>query len=332
MPVTIKKKAWTITTLVKRLFDAEKVMGGLFKEAQKLENSGATLKITPKTIGIKIDTVVAEVPLSADTVQLAMQKKLGLTSLLSVRKKIEALIIEAGKAYATKNVEGPVYHSPQDPNVKKQVLHVYKNGNPDSPSYGVSKGPHKVAAIKLCRALTGLGLKEAKDLVEEWIDSSPEVPADPTVMGVDTGNELTGKPLGELLKEKFPEHTGNGHAVPLPDATKLHQPVLGTSPGSVYHTIAMNDDVKIAARIRSNNNVAVRAVIIPHPNSKVAQKAKKALLAAGLEKKPDGGHFSIHLDPDSPLLAKKCVGAILFATGLDLAVSTEIDKLLGAGK
>ena len=41
------------------------------------------------------------------------------------------------------------------------------------------KGGNKIAAIKLCRAATGMGLAEAKEWVEK-LESSPDAPLSPT--------------------------------------------------------------------------------------------------------------------------------------------------------
>jgi len=46
--------------------------------------------------------------------------------------------------------------------------------------------------------------------------------------------------------------------VPLKDATKLLQPVTGTSGGSIYHVNASGLNCTGAARIKSNNEVALR--------------------------------------------------------------------------
>jgi hypothetical protein len=50
-----------------------------------------------------------------------------------------------------------------------------------------------------------------------------------------------------------------GEVIPLRDATKMYQRVRGTSSGSVYVVVALNDAIRIAARVTGGTNLAIRA-------------------------------------------------------------------------
>ena len=120
--------------------------------------------------------------------------------------------------------------------------------------------------------------------------------------------------------------------VPLKEASKLNQPVCGTSGGSIYHVIAIGKDCVVAARIRANNEIAIRAEIIPHHATTEAQKVKSGLLFAGLDKK-NGGHYSLHLDPEDFAMVKRSIGSTIMAMSIPFwGVSTDLNAIQGAGK
>ncbi len=183
---------------------------------------------------------------------------------------------------------------------------------------GMKQG-NKVAAIKAIRALTGCYLKTAKDQYEEW-----EKQYHKTV-------PLTKAPDPDSIDPKDYSAT-DVVAVPLSDANILHQPVFGTSEGSIYHVVALGPDAVVAVRIRKDYHIAVRALCIAHPNSTVGQKIRTGFVNAGLIKKPLG-HFSVHLEPDNFVMARKCVGSLLFAIGGAFpAIIAKVEELVGAGK
>ena len=120
--------------------------------------------------------------------------------------------------------------------------------------------------------------------------------------------------------------------VPLKEAQKLNQPVGGTSGGSIYHVIAIGGTCVVAARIKSNNEIAIRAEITVPANSTDGQKAKSGLRFAGLEQKP-AGHFSLHLDPEDFAMVKRSIGSTLMAMSIPFwGVSTDLHVLQGVGK
>jgi hypothetical protein len=120
--------------------------------------------------------------------------------------------------------------------------------------------------------------------------------------------------------------------VQLKNATKIYQPVFGTGTGSVYHVIAISDAVAIAARVRNDHTIAIRAEILVHSNSTGGKAAKEGLIAAGLDKK-DKGHYSLHLDPQDFNMVKRSIGSTLFASGLEFdAVVSDLKSIQGAGK
>jgi hypothetical protein len=220
--------------------------------------------------------------------------------------------------------------SAKDPAVKVQVMEAVYT----STSYS---GVNKVAGIKLLRTLTGTSLKEAKDLCEVWME---QYDADPTshhydsTTGTHTFNIDDEVAAAEATKAKAaPVYADPVHstAVPLREATQLHQRIKGTDSSSVYHVIAIGRDVIVAARIKNNHNVAIRAEIIPHHASKAAQAAQKGLIFAGLDKK-NGGHYSLHLDAPDFNMVKRSIGSILFATEINFdGVSTSMSAIQGEG-
>jgi hypothetical protein len=319
MAVTIKNKALTITSLLTRLHDAEKLAGHDFlKKAQELEAAGHMLEITPTTFSITTPeaNVLASVSLKIDTVKLAMKGKLGHTSMTTIRIKAKDLVNVAYQKYLDVNLvasvtkKNPKFIDPVE--AKAQVMDLYKNGD-------------KVKPIKKLRELTGLGLKEAKDIVEGWIDMGSYTP-DPDLVAPKPKVVGKGTPVIDT------EADMNAQPVPLKEATKLNQPVCGTSGGSIYHVIALGDSCVVAARIKKNNEIAIRAEVLAHPNSTEGQKVKSGLQFAGLDKK-GGGHWSLHLEPEDFAMVKRSIGSTLMAMSIPFhGVTTDLNPIQGAGK
>jgi hypothetical protein len=162
-----------------------------------------------------------------------------------------------------------------------------------------NKEGNKVSAIKKLRELTGISLKEAKNTVESWIPDSVPV-------------NLQASP------------------VPLKDAQQLNQPVCGTSGGSIYHVIAIGPSCVVAARIRQDNSVALRAEILCKGSK--ALEARSGLKFAGLDQKP-AGHFSLHLEPADFGMVKRTIGSTLMAMSIPFSgVTTDLHPLHGLGK
>jgi hypothetical protein len=181
--------------------------------------------------------------------------------------------------------------------VQSQVMDVYnKEGN-------------KVSAIKKLRELTGISLKEAKNTVESWILCD----------FIDTTTEPDSVPVNLQASP-----------VPLKDAQQLNQPVCGTSGGSIYHVIAIGPSCVVAARIRQDNSVALRAEILCKGSK--ALEARSGLKFAGLDQKP-AGHFSLHLEPADFGMVKRTIGSTLMAMSIPFSgVTTDLHPLHGLGK
>lgn len=93
--------------------------------------------------------------------------------------------------------------------------------------------------------------------------------------------------------------------VQLKDATRLYQPVYGTSAGSIYYAIALNKSVKVAARITSDQ-ISIRA------EGDIAQHLP-AFNSVQLTSKGDyvSGHFAYgHIPPE------RLIGAVLAGCGI----------------
>lgn len=92
-------------------------------------------------------------------------------------------------------------------------------------------------------------------------------------------------------------------AVSLAEATRLYQPVNGSSSGSVYYTAALFKDMKLAARLKGQTlSVRVEGAV---------EKHKHLLIAAGLGLKSD--YASEHFACGNTLLAQRTLGAIISA-------------------
>jgi hypothetical protein len=309
MAVTIKKKKLTITSLVTRLFGAEEVAGHDFlKKAQELEQTGGN--------GAALSTV----PLKSETVTLAMKKKIGHTVKVIIKDKVIDLINVAYQKYLDNNLVAAVTKPKPDPSTYYDaVMQVYH-----------SKGGNmKVAAIKKYRELSGASLKEAKDQVEAWIDLEEAAAGELPIADEPTNTEEV-----KLQQQTvYPvELDLNATPVGLRQAQKLNQPVCGTSGGSIYHVIALGKDCVVAARIKKNNEIAIRAEILAAAGTPEHSKAKSGLEFAGLDLK-SGGHYSLHLDAPDFGMVKRSIGSTLMSMSIPFfGVNTNLHDLQGAGK
>lgn len=315
MAVTIKKKSLTIASLVKRLFDGE-VANDTLKLAKALEAGG--YKLTTESTALKIEndhSVLSEANVKLSAIHKALKGDLTYAGKTMLKGHIEQFVKKA-------------YNLMPDAQEKENLSGIY---DATMMAYHENGGGNKVAAIKTYRTLTGASLKDAKDKVEAWLEAEKEAAgpmpdtgvsydAESEKITITSDNGVNGP--GDPVSKGYADPTAA--AVDLSAATKLHQPVKGTSGGSVYHVIALGADAKVAARIK-NTDVAIR--VLPANN-----KGAAACKVAGLDEK-NGGHWSIHLHPDNKLLVKKCVGAVLFAMGLKwVEMSGDLEAIVGAGK
>jgi hypothetical protein len=114
--------------------------------------------------------------------------------------------------------------------------------------------------------------------------------------------------------------------IDLKAAKALGQKVHGTSTGSVYHTIAISEHVKVAARLYTTGSISIRAEWTDNPTGDL-----KLLAEAGLQMKPSYG--SIHFDAqDVPL--QRVIGAFLLGTGIEWqqVVTKGADLVIGEYK
>lgn len=113
--------------------------------------------------------------------------------------------------------------------------------------------------------------------------------------------------------------------IPLINATTLYQPVNGSSEESVYFAIALHPDIKVAVRIKDNDeatSISIRAEGKPQYHTR--------MLAAGLSS--SNSHYSIHLTTPDKTLARKTVGAVLYGMQCQFdSVTTDLDPIWGQG-
>ena len=94
-------------------------------------------------------------------------------------------------------------------------------------------------------------------------------------------------------------------------ATKLYQPVRGTSSGSRYFMIAIGPDLRVAARWKqapASEGLALRV----EGKGLTNPYTVKLLEQIGLDKKSEV-HMSAHLTVTNDIEARKAIGALLFA-------------------
>jgi hypothetical protein len=97
------------------------------------------------------------------------------------------------------------------------------------------------------------------------------------------------KILAAAAKLPPPMYSGTGNAIALKDATLLNQPVLGSSPGSVYKVIALGERIKMAARLKGTQ-LSVR---VEGPINLVE---KVALAELGFQYHSAGEYMSEHFE------------------------------------
>lgn len=302
MAVTIKKKELTLVSLAKRVLDDAEMVN----LAKAIEAGG--FKLTTEATLIKIEneaTCLAHSPVKLTAIQSCLSGKLSYTGKKVLQEHITAFLKQA-------------YNLMPDAQKKINLAEIY---DATMAAYHKNGGGNKVAAIKVYREETGCSLKEAKDKVEAWIAALESIAADEDIPFETTVGEVAGDLNSAPAVAKVTDTP-----VPLAQASKLMQPVTGTSGGSVYNVIALGEHAKVAVRIKKDNDVAIRVVPL-------TSTGKSACVNAGLDEKGNGTHYSIHLHPDSKALVNKCVGAVLFAMDLDwYGVIGNMSDLVGVGK
>lgn len=111
-------------------------------------------------------------------------------------------------------------------------------------------------------------------------------------------------------------------AVKLRDATKMYQPVYGTSNGSRYFVVGGNDDIRVAAKYKGGS-LSIR---VEGPNW---EKHLSNIQNVGFGKADvSAGYASLHLSVSDDLVAAKALGAVLLGLGVQLDTPLPNVKLI----
>lgn len=198
-------------------------------------------------------------------------------------------------------------------------------------------------ASKICGSLTAVLIElvglyskgKLQPLPSGTLSKLPPLTVSQTPIGTP---ELTAAPVhvpGAPVPIPAPPYNGTDYSpllpsemvkaptIPLVKATRLYQPVDGTSAGSRYYLIAANQNLKVAIRWL-NNVLSVRT------EGALNSNLKGKLTALGFSFK-SSDYSSMHLNCNDKTMAYKAVGAILFASGQNfLTPMPNLTQLYGA--
>ena len=280
-----------------------------------LQDGGWSIKLTAKKISIE-----------KGTVQFTKELPLAVTQAVQANTLLPDQLVELSKAMTTQvtlalqtNVqlgaldpagEQPLF-APVKTTTKDEMVAKVKAKLSKPAAVGVTEaffsanaGLGLIDMIKAYRETFGVGLKEAKDAVEAWVAKnkpSVQVPASQTVVSTHAWPCF---PLDVLQSAK---------TVKLRDATKMYQPVQGTSGGSRYFLVAADTDVRIACRY-NGSGLSIR---IEGPGWKKHQSVIQQNGWTTIS--PDKDYASVHLEVGGDaMLANKTMGAVLMGLGLPL--------------
>lgn len=138
-----------------------------------------------------------------------------------------------------------------------------------------------------------------KEAVAAFIKIHGKAPSLDDVQGIK--DKLFGPP-------KAPTGAAPG-VIKLENATALGQKVAGTSPGSIYHVIALNPRVKLAARLKGEN-LSLRA-----EGAQMTTAERQGLAKLGMDFTASGNYFSTHFELGDVPLAR-VLGAFLMGSGI----------------
>ena len=116
-----------------------------------------------------------------------------------------------------------------------------------------------------------------------------------------------------------PEMIKHATAVPLKDATIMYQPVRGTDASSRYFVVAMNDRVKVAARVMAGK-VSIRA------EGDFTPSEMTGLMHNGLTNH-DGKYLSGHFNFGG-INPSRVIGAVLMGSGISFVTPMPDLKLI----
>jgi ribosomal protein L7/L12 len=315
------------------------------------------LKINPKNVVIESTNgdCLAIANVTMGVLNMAQTGKIGPATKSMIKGEVEAAF---DKAWATipdskkGETKYPYVGDPQHVDVQGAALEWMLGGN-------------KVGAIKAVRAMTGLGLKPAKELVELWWaahEQAAQAKASEMLDDIEAEEAMeaehftpkkkkkkskkktvSGKPYGEtefagLTKKAKAMPKGvyvsddtegvmDNVAVPLGEAKEVFQPVGGTDSTSVYFAIAIGPEVNVGCRVTSAGKISIRA---EGPGCE-KNAVTKQLAAAGLSS-ASAGHWSVHLNVPDESLTKKTIGAILYALSLPFTqIAGDVSPIMGKG-
>jgi len=177
---------------------------------------------------------------------------------------------------------------------------------------GVGADANKIVVIKAIRVATGWSLYEAKQLSDQLFAGVGLPKAIPLIVSetqainvlLAAGVSVQGSPVVVAslgIAKPVPE------VIDLKAAQALGQKVHGTSTGSVYYTIAVGADVKVAARVQGTS-ISLRAEWTGNPQDEL-----KKLAEMGMQMK--SGYASWHFDANT-VPVPRVIGAFLMGAGI----------------
>jgi hypothetical protein len=293
-PVTVKAKA-------------------LLSQGVAFEVSLYNVKATVKGKAVQVNLTYGTTALmkgTADAVVLSQNKKL-------IEEWIGGLYNSQGSPVAPKApVQAPVQTQPIGyrlmllgvthplPHILKLVkaVHTVTGGT-------VAQAKQKVELSMAGGAEVGVELGVYPSLEAANLAAAPIMAAEGHVQLVPVNPPVVAPPQGVVGPGPYSWAKPVDKVIDLKEAKALGQKVHGTSTGSVYHTVAFTDHVKVAARLYKSGSISIRAEWTDNPVGDL-----KLLAEAGLQMKPNYG--SIHFDAqDVPL--PRVIGAFLLGTGIE---------------
>jgi hypothetical protein len=153
--------------------------------------------------------------------------------------------------------------------------------------------------------------KQFQHALDLWQTCSDE---EEDVMPLPKGKELSIQDMNTLKTRK------------LSVATKLYQPVLGSSPNSRYFVVGVNQKFKVAARIK-DHAVSIR---VEGPGLQSAE-TRSYMESLGFENLQSGSYGSVHVNCQGVGQPAKMIGSVLLALSNEWKTGLpDIEKLESA--
>lgn len=282
MAIAVKVDGWTLLNLL----GVEKALVALVKKA------GVSIEVEPTRIKFRMPEGIGgseEVPVKFEHIKQLQAGTLGNLSKQSLKLMVTATLkklnAKLGSAAAT---PGPAPKAEGGATVLgvMQIL--------NKPASVVVKGdPEQLE--KLAASLTAQPGKLQVLETEKAANPAQEPP-----YGYFTGQDGNWE-LGKLK---------TAPTVPLRNATKLYQPVKGSSATSRYFLVAAGKGIRVAARYRQQN-LSIRI------EGQEFASHKAQMEACGFHNVATD-YASMHLQVADPVLAAKALGAVLLGLGIQL--------------